>query len=531
MDFANTSTVPAYLWDKDPDLDDALHNPDPVRDAKLDRSFTFFSSRGWLNVSALVILVAGLVTLFAGYPIIDYYARADPDNGGYNLGGINGSGQVPDLPGLPSLIDSDTPQSAYTRTGFDGKKYNLVFSDEFELDGRTFYPGEDPYWEAMDFHYWPTGDLEWYDPSAATTKDGKLVLTMTMEDTHDLNWKSAMLQGWNKLCFTTGYVEVSVSFPGAHDTAGFWPGVWTMGNLGRAGYGASTQGMWPYSYDTCDVGTFPNQMTADNEPANAANGNSNGDGPVSELPGQRTSACTCPGGDHPGPKNSVGRAAPEIDILEHQIETQQWQGQVSQSFQVAPFDYQYKINNNSDTYTFYDDSITEFNSYRGSSLQQAVSALTFVDKNDYGGQQYGVFGVEYWSDPNDRSAGYIEWVTDGKPSWRVNADAIGPNDEVEIGQRIIPEEPMYMVLNFGMAYNFQPQDYSKLTWPNNMYIDYVRIYQREGLKKKDYLSCDPEAHPTKDYIESHIKAYSDPNVTTWDAAGFTFPRNRLYDGC
>ncbi len=28
-----------------------------------------------------------------------------------------------------------------------------------------------------------------------------------------------------------------------------------MGNLGRAGYGATLDGMWPYSYDTCDVGS------------------------------------------------------------------------------------------------------------------------------------------------------------------------------------------------------------------------------------------------------------------------------------
>ena len=30
----------------------------------------------------------------------------------------------------------------------------LVFSDEFNRDGRTFYPGDDPYWEAVDLHYW-----------------------------------------------------------------------------------------------------------------------------------------------------------------------------------------------------------------------------------------------------------------------------------------------------------------------------------------------------------------------------------------
>lgn len=33
-----------------------------------------------------------------------------------------------------------------------------------------------------------------------------------------------MLQSWNKLCFTTGYLEVNVSLPGAHNTPGFWPG-------------------------------------------------------------------------------------------------------------------------------------------------------------------------------------------------------------------------------------------------------------------------------------------------------------------
>lgn len=43
--------------------------------------------------------------------------------------------------GMPQLIDPDTPQSARTRTGFDGLDYELVFSDEFNVEGRTFYPG------------------------------------------------------------------------------------------------------------------------------------------------------------------------------------------------------------------------------------------------------------------------------------------------------------------------------------------------------------------------------------------------------
>lgn len=161
----SSSTVPPYLWDtKDPDLDDALHNPDPIRDAALDNSWTLFSGRGWFNASALFILLIGLVTLFAGYPIIAFYRRTKISVPGFNLGGINATGQVPKLPGMPSLIDPDTDSSAFTRQGTDGKTYNLVFSDEFNTDGRTFWPGDDPYWEAVDLQYWPTGDLEWYNP-------------------------------------------------------------------------------------------------------------------------------------------------------------------------------------------------------------------------------------------------------------------------------------------------------------------------------------------------------------------------------
>jgi beta-glucanase (GH16 family) len=54
-----------------------------------------------------------------------------------------------------ALIDADTPESAYTYTSLeDGSQWQLVFSDEFNQDGRSFYPGDDPFWEAHDLHYW-----------------------------------------------------------------------------------------------------------------------------------------------------------------------------------------------------------------------------------------------------------------------------------------------------------------------------------------------------------------------------------------
>ena len=48
---------------------------------------------------------------------------------------------------------------------------------------------------------------------------------------------------WNKFCFTGGLLETSVILPGINNVVGLWPAVWTMGNLGRAGYGASLEGM------------------------------------------------------------------------------------------------------------------------------------------------------------------------------------------------------------------------------------------------------------------------------------------------
>ena len=59
------------------------------------------------------------------------------------------------MPGNRGLIDLDTPEKAYKKPSWrDGKIMRLVFSDEFNVDGRTFYPSDDPYWEAVDLHYW-----------------------------------------------------------------------------------------------------------------------------------------------------------------------------------------------------------------------------------------------------------------------------------------------------------------------------------------------------------------------------------------
>ncbi|KAF9046437.1 glycoside hydrolase family 16 protein [Panaeolus papilionaceus] len=510
------------MWDKDPDLDDALHHPDPPGYT----TFTVFSWRGWVNAVAIFIIVLGLLGLFIGFPIVVELSRPPSTLNGFNIGGINGSGQIPDLPGLRRLIDPDTPESALTRIGDDGLTYDLAFSDEFNLDGRTFYPGDDPFWEAVDLHYWPTTDVEWYDPSAVTTKDGKMVITMTQQFSHDLNFQSGMVTTWNKLCFNTGYIEISVSLPGTNRSPGLWPGAWTLGNLGRAGFGGSTEGLWPYTYDTCDTGTFPNQITKDRTPASSLTGGQDG-GLLSAQPGQKLSACTCPGSDHPGPSHNVGRGAPEIDIIEGEIDVSIFQAQMSQSFQCAPYDASFGWNSNSPAATVFDSNITRINSYRGGPFQQSMSALSYVNNSIYG--DFTTFGFEYWSDPNHRDDGYITWYSEGRKTWTATAASIGPNEEADIGQRLISEEPMYVILNLGQSPDFQKPDFKHLTFPAQYLIDYVRIYQRRGLKNG--ITCDPPNRPTTDYINRHMNVYTNPNITTWEQANLTFPRNSLYDGC
>ncbi|ESK91106.1 glycoside hydrolase family 16 protein [Moniliophthora roreri MCA 2997] len=525
----------------------------------------WLSWRGFFNIGALALLLVGLVVLFLGYPVIsDVVNRSRNALIEGNIR-VNATGQVPILNGARPLVDPDTPDDVKTRTGFDGQVYDLVFSDEFERPGRTFYPGDDPFFEAVDIWYGVTNDLEWYDPQQAMTRDGALVITMDSADTltplltpgstapftraqnHNLTYRSAMLQSWNKLCFSSGYIEVSVKLPAPGNTAnGYWPGAWTMGNLGRAGYMATTDGMWPYSYDSCDIGTFPNQTTKDGIGAPAGVTLPDGIWPqynsqISVLNGQRLSSCTCQNEDHPGPYGKIdsgaqryrGRGAPEIDIIE--IQHERGLHLASQSVQFAPFTHEYQIDNSPQFYQIYNRSITDPNPYTGSPLQQAVSSQTVVpdDGFDIPGGRYVTYGFEYWADPNDRDNGFITWQLDGKQTVTMRPGSVGPDkgpEGTQIDQRIIPEEPMYAILNMGISHNWAGDalDISSLQFPAEMKFDYIRIYQRQGHTN---VGCDPPDYPTSQYIKDHQDQYTNRELTAFNYAKYGRPKNRLYDGC
>ena len=180
-------------------------------------------------------------------------------------------------------------------------------SDEFNTPNRSFEDGADPMWTALDKSDDDSssaggGSQQFYNSSmVSTTEDGMLKIQTQIGKTvwqrfdhvkrkwkqEHAFYKSGMVQSWEKFCFTGGIVEVDVILPGDPYIGGLWPAVWMLGNLGRATYEASTNNIWPWSYDTCDR----NKQEA-----------------------QTLSACNTQ--NHYGMKPFQGRGATEIDIVE-----------------------------------------------------------------------------------------------------------------------------------------------------------------------------------------------------------------------
>ena len=187
--------------------------------------------------------------------------------------------------------------------------------------------------------------------------------------------------------------------------------------------------------------------------------------------------------------------------------------------------------------------LMELNWYR----QQAISSLTKTPSDMFQGSgakfktlgksllflmsliSINQTGFEYWSDPNNRQNGYINWQVDGKQTSSLYAPAVGPDQGTGgsgVGQRLIPEEPMALILNLGISRmfhlsfffrilkmthcnwyntgNWQPVDLSTMIFPAEYKIDYIRVYQRTDKKN---TGCNPKDYPTADYINNHMEAY------------------------
>ncbi|CCH60253.1 hypothetical protein TBLA_0C04560 [Henningerozyma blattae CBS 6284] len=501
--------------------DDYLHNPDPEEEAKLDKhrladDIRSMDRRAAGGCVGLLFLLIAAVCIFVVLPALTFTGVVNrptniPSNSTYAHGKQEylTDYEYPQLAAIRTeLVDPDTPKNARSRKARDGSYWGLVFSDEFNAEGRTFYDGDDQYWTAPDIHYDATKDLEWYSPDASITRNGTLQLRMDAYKNHDLYYRSGMVQSWNKLCFTQGAIEISANLANYGRVTGLWPGLWTMGNLARPGFLASTEGVWPYAYDSCDAGITPNQSSPDG---------------ISYLPGQRLSVCTCDGEDHPN--QGTGRGAPEIDIIEGEADTTLGVGIASQSMQIAPFDIWYIPDY--DFVEIYNFTVTTMNTYCGGPFQQAVSAVSTLNTTWYQfGPQAGYYQKYAIELLNDDEEGYCRWFVGDNPTFTIHAKALHPNGN--IGWRRISKEPMSIIMNLGISNNWAYIDWQSIYFPVTMSIDYVRIYQPNNSVS---ITCDPKDYPTYDYIQDHIVAYTNPNLTSWSSTGFEMPKNILTGNC
>ena len=105
---------------------------------------------------------------------------------------------------------------------------------------RTFVDGHDARWTALQTKATGNRQINFYNETLARTRDGNLELSFSNEpktfptdpgQTSTAPIQSAMLQTWNKFCFSGGIVEMRAKLPGSWNKAGLWPGFWMMGNL------------------------------------------------------------------------------------------------------------------------------------------------------------------------------------------------------------------------------------------------------------------------------------------------------------
>eukprot|EP00584_Thalassiosira_punctigera_P018432 CAMPEP_0172553840 /NCGR_PEP_ID=MMETSP1067-20121228/51913_1 /TAXON_ID=265564 ORGANISM="Thalassiosira punctigera, Strain Tpunct2005C2" /NCGR_SAMPLE_ID=MMETSP1067 /ASSEMBLY_ACC=CAM_ASM_000444 /LENGTH=629 /DNA_ID=CAMNT_0013342085 /DNA_START=115 /DNA_END=2004 /DNA_ORIENTATION=+ len=432
-------------------------------------------------------------------------------------------------------VDPDSPEEALTTTSHyagDTREYELVFSDEFEQDGRSFEDGADPRWTAIDKNDYTNEALHFYRPQNVQTTNGVMNISTILKenkykafDEKKLKYyadakhiQSGMIQGWNKFCMTGGIIEFSAKLPGDPKTGGLWPALWMLGNLARATFVGSSNFIWPYSYNQCDE---------------------------SNRHSQQISACSKVG--HYGMKPGVGRGSPEIDILEAMMgspeklpNTNITRPYFSTSLQIAPGLEKNRPNlgklpkkghwyegleygsNNTQLNPFFYGVTLEHKPKQFTYQSDAISANTHLTNDFF--EHHRKYRVE-WEPPYvDGTGGYVKWFLEGKFLYGIKGDSLG------LTKTEIPSEPMYLLMNTAVASSWGfpkpcpdgcdcecyecgnpecscglPEGFCD-NLPAFFEIDYVRVYQAKG-DSKHILGCSTKHRPTSKFIQGHKKDY------------------------
>ena len=418
--------------------------------------------------------------------------------------------------------DPATPGSAER-----SQTHRLVFSDEFNRGGRNFSNGKDQKWTGLEVAdtanegntvYLPGQATVAFDPehdvSALRIATERVLSTGTTESGSDVTmpFRSAMLQSWNKFCFTGGVVEFRARMP--HGT-GYWPALWLFGNLGRAVYQDSNTGLWPWSYDECDD-------DLDLAPTS---------------PPQRISACDDRASNE-GLLPFQGRGATEIDIVEAAVRRPSNASYIVSSLQIspaAPFFFKPKMGSEPTDRgegSWYDNI-----AYGSNSHVQAgkgwygppwgadcpfgcPDTLSASVVNDVFDESYRTYRLDWALDDGD-SAGALSWFLDDTLIWSLDGRALGEYSMTTTSshpvsgsqkttwrtpRRAFPREPMSLVINTAIGtWNGGFDAIEATSNGTEFYIDYVRVWQSEVN-----VGCDPPNYPMQQYITANAGLYGPP---------------------
>ncbi|EED93119.1 beta-glycan assembly-like protein, partial [Thalassiosira pseudonana CCMP1335] len=369
------------------------------------------------------------------------------------------------------------PSTATASPTAPQRVYDLVFSDEFNVPHRTFHDGHDPRWTALEKNDY-TNDAQHYYSASDTTIVGFNDVQYKKERVTK-HFKSAMLQSWNKFCFTGGVMEAEMALPGKHDVGGLWPAFWLLGNLARHTYVGSSEHVWPWSSSVCTEKSKTAQLIS-----------------------------ACDRVEHFGLHKGVGRGAPEIDIFEANtgnfLKMPVGQPFMSSSYQVAPGRLprpgegwwpapgQWYNNltggmNTSVNIVFYG--------------TDAISYNRQLNSSHFG--NFHKYRME-WEVP-DETYGYIRWFLDDEFVLEVKGEGLNSSGT---GAEI-SSEPMYMLLNTAISSQWGEVDCgfcNMLQTPVEYKVNWVRVYQDKNDPKQK-VGCSTPERPTRKFIEAHEKKY------------------------
>ncbi len=447
---------------------------------------------------------------------------------------------------FPSQSPSSSPSSY---PSYVPRDFQLVFSDEFNTPFRTFADGADPRWTALDKNDYTNDALHYYSPeNAITNEQGELVITSEAKNTDIVgfddiklkktrvtkHFRSAMLQTWNKFCFTGGIMEAEVILPGKHNVGGLWPAFWLLGNLARHTYVGTSEHIWPWSSTTCTRKSFTAQAVS-----------------------------ACDRATHYGLEQGVGRGAPEIDVFEVQpgnikgntgpfLKTTVGQPFMSASFQVAPGrsanrpgpgewpgpTQWYKGltpgRNTSLNILFYGDYnhfLDDVHPAEQDYWSDAISMNRQLDQTYF--ESPHVYRVE-WEPPTEGFGGYLHWFLDGELVFALNGagiQAAGYGAEIS-------SEPSYILLNTAISKQWGFPHECPANCPCKQYdcnsehwesacgfsegfcdmiktrpqyrINWVRVYQ-DPQNPIHKVGCSTPERPTRRFIEAREHLYKSPS--------------------